>query len=304
MNVVIVGSGAVGGTFGVQLARAGHEVTFLARGEHGRAIEQRGLVVETQEGELVGTGTVVERLRDLPDGSAELALVAVKTPALDGIGPQVARILRADGVAVPLQNGLDSEDVLAGHVGDRRVVGGIARMGAAVVAPGRIRLVGGASMVLAPYRGGDLARVQALVEQLVASGVQAEAKPDLGKVLWGKLLWNAPFNGICALTRLVPGRLLEEPSLEALVRGAMHEVLAVARAEGASLPDSLVDALVQGSRSTWAATEPSMLQDVLAGREHEVESLQAAVAERGRRHGVPTPIHDVLAALLRGLQPR
>ncbi len=304
MRVLIAGSGAVGGYFGVKLALAGHDVTFLARGEHGRAIRDDGLHVETPDGVLVGRGRVVERLEDVAPGTSEVALVAVKTPALDALGPGVARALVADGAAVPLQNGLDSEDVLAAHVGEGRTIGGIARMGSAVVGPGRVRLVGGGTIVLAPYRGGDLARVEALAKTLSDAGIDTEAKPDLGKVLWGKLLWNGPFNGICALTRLVPGEVLKEPSLEALVRGAMHEILAVARADGAPLPEALVDAMIDGSRTVWATTEPSMLQDVLAAREHEVESLQAAVVSRGRKHAVPTPIHDALTALLRGLQPR
>jgi 2-dehydropantoate 2-reductase len=120
-------------------------------------------------------------------------------------------------------------------------------------------------------------------------------------MLWTKLLWNAPFNGICALTRKNAGEVLAIPELEALVRAAMHEVTAVARAEGVKLPDTIVEAMIGSTRTRFAASFPSMLQDVLAGRPTEARALQGAIVTRGDRHGIPTPVHRALLALLLGL---
>ena len=256
--------------------------------------------MEAPGGDLVARGPVLSRVEDARGLDADLALVAVKTTSLAEVAPGVGDALAAGGFAVPLQNGLDSEDELASAIGRERVIGGVARISAGLTGPGSLYLDGGGSLVLAPLDPEQMPAVERLAEHFESAHVGCEAKPHLGKVLWGKLLWNGPFNAICALTRNTPGPLLEIPEVESLIRSAMHEIVAVARADGAELPETLVDSMIDISRSVFAATKPSMLQDLLAGRETEVEALQGAVVARGQRHGIPTPIHAMLATLLRG----
>src|SRR5688572_28547190 len=114
------------------------------------------------------------------------------------------------------------------------------------------------------------------------------------------MIWNAPFNAICALTDKSAGQVLERAP--ELVREAMREVIAVARAEGVQVPDAMVEVMLQVSRVEYPQTEPSMLQDVRAHRVTEVDILQGAVAERGQALGVETPVLRTLAALIRGLR--
>lgn len=303
MKVLIVGTGAVGGWFGAKLAKGGHSVTFVARREHGAAIRERGLIVEAPEGEIVATGAVIDDVAQARGGGYDLALVAVKASSLFEVAPGTGAALAERGIAIPLLNGLDSERQLASVIGSEHVIGGVAQLAASLVTPGRVRVRAGGMMTLAPLAPEQLERTRALASELDRS-FPCAAEEDLGRVLWTKLLWNAPFNGVCALTRKNAGDVLAVPALESLVRDAMKEIVLVAQSEGVTLGEHAIDAMLAITRGMFSETEPSMLQDVLAGRTTETDALQGAVVERGERHGVPTPIHRTLNALLTGAVPR
>jgi 2-dehydropantoate 2-reductase len=300
MRVLVVGTGAVGGTFGAKLALAGHEVTLVARGAHGTAIREHGLRVSTPEGELVVRSPVLEHVDEAEGLGVDVALIAVKAAALESVIAGTARSLGPDGVAIPLLNGLGSERRVAAMVGEDRVVGGVAQMAASVSRPGHVSLLGGGMMTLAPLVQTQWPLVERIA-QVFAESFPCRAEPDLDRVLWHKLMWNGPFNGICALTRLSPGQVLALPELEELVRDAMQEVILVANASGVALDDSHIAPMLTVTRKVFADAVPSMLQDVLAGRPTEAGELQGAVASRGQEHAIPTPIHRTLFALLSGL---
>jgi 2-dehydropantoate 2-reductase len=303
MRILVIGAGGVGGYFAAKLALAGHDVAVVARGAHGEAIREHGLVVDTPRGELKTRVAVLDDVARARGHDAEVILIAVKAHQLGEIASAIGSALAPAGVAIPLQNGLDSEGELAKIIGSERVIGGVAQMGAGILAPGRIYLRSGGSIVLAPLDREQQSEVERIV-RIFAQAFPCTAESDLQTVLWRKLLWNAPFNAICALTRRRPGDVLAFAELEQLVRGAMHEILAVARAEGTDVDESTIEDLIGVTRRKLAEIEPSMLQDVLAGRPSETEALQGAVVERARRHGLSTPIMNVLYALMRGLEQR
>ena len=284
------------------LAEAGHTVTFVARGEHGRTIRDHGLSVETPDGTITVHAAVIADVADAAGLGADLAIVAVKATALDEVASGVGPALGDGGVALPLLNGLDSEEVLAGVIGRDRVVGGIAEISSRLVGDGRVRVDGPARLVLAPLSPNPMARVEHLAAQLSGAGFACEVKRDLKRVLFTKLLWNAPFNAICALTRKNAGDVLAVPELAALVRDAMREVAVVARAEGVDIDDGLIEAVLATTREKLGRSVPSMLQDVLAGKPTEARVLQGAVIARGSLHGISTPIHSTLLALMLGFQ--
>ena len=302
MRILIVGAGAVGGTFGAKLAGGGHEVGFVARGENGRMIRERGLLLRAPEGDRVARGPVFASVEDARDFGADIALLCVKWRSLAEVARGTAATLGEGGVAIPLLNGLDVEQELSRFLPRDRIVGGVAQLAAAQVGPGEIELRAGGMITLAPLAPDQ----KALVERLAATFSECfpcHVESDLARVRWQKLLWNAPFNAVCALTRRRAGEVLALPELEALVKDVMREVIAVARADGVELPDGAIDAMIGVTLGTFAATEPSMLQDVRAGRQSETDELQGAVVARGERHGVPTPLLATLHVLLRGLGP-
>ncbi|HEX7669294.1 MAG TPA: 2-dehydropantoate 2-reductase [Polyangiaceae bacterium] len=303
MKILIVGSGAVGGYYGAVLARGGHDVTFVARGEHGRLMAEHGLTVETPDGEFTVTAPVLPDVQDAAGLDVDLAIVAVKSTALDSaVTAGVDAALGPSGVALPLLNGVDSEEVLARALGESRVVGGIAQIAARLVSPGRVQMSGPSRLVIAPLSSEQMPLVERLAAKLSSAGLVCEAKRDLKRILWTKLLWNAPFNAICALTRKNAGEVLAVPELATLVHGAMLEVAAVARAEGVVIDEAFIESTLASTRAKFADSVPSMLQDVLAGRATETRALQGAVTHRGSIHGISTPIHQTLMALMLGLE--
>jgi 2-dehydropantoate 2-reductase len=158
-------------------------------------------------------------------------------------------------------------------------------------------------MALAPLDEERLPEVERIATRLSVA-FPCRAHSNLRTLLWRKLLWNAPFNAICALTGKPAGAVLAVPELERLVRAAMQEVIAVGRADGADLGDGRIDDLLKVTLDKFSDSVPSMLQDVRAGRATETDALQGAVVERGRRYGIATPILATLHALMRGLDAR
>jgi 2-dehydropantoate 2-reductase len=267
-------------------------------------IREHGLAVTFPDGEVVARAPVLSDVRDAAGLGADVAVVAVKAASLAEVAEGVGAALAPDGVALPLLNGLDSEEELAKVIGRSRVIGGVAQIAASVVAPGRVLVEAPAEIVLAPLANEQMPLVERLAETFSRAGFGCTAKRDLARVLWVKLLWNAPFNAVCALTRRTAGEVLRIPDLEALVKRAMEEVRAVARAEGVAIDERVVTASLDATRSRFQNTRPSMLQDVLAGRPTEARALQGAVVTRAARHGIPTPVHETLLALLLGLDEK
>lgn len=300
MRIVTIGAGGVGGYLGARLAAAGQDITMVARGEHGRALSQRGLAIDGPNGEeIVPLPRVVNDVGAL-EGRFDLVLVAVKWPELEGVCDALPNVIAANGLVAPLLNGLTSEDVVSHYVGAQRTLAAVAYMSAGIVAPGRIYVHGQTRVGLAPYRPGQETAVATLAAMFERAGVPTQKSDDYPAMLWQKMVWNAPFNGICALARKPAGVCAD--ALEPLVRRAMNEVIAVARADGVNLPPQLVDAMIAGTRRDFPRTEPSMLQDIRRGRLTEVDILQGEVVRRAEQLGVDTPVLSTLAGLIRTLE--
>lgn len=313
MKTLVIGAGGVGGWFGAQLARAGLNVTIAARGAHGRALREQGLLVHTgeaspartPEGALVGAAPGRVRFAHVVASADELQerydliLLAVKWPELEAACDPLPNLLRYDGVVVPLLNGLTSEDVVAQYVGAQRTIAGVAYMSAGLLEPGSIYVHGHTRLGLAAYRPGQDGDVERVAALFADAGVSVQQSPDYRALLWQKMVWNAPFNGICALTQKPAGVCAEQ--LEPLVKRAMLEVIAVAAAEGVVLPAQLADAMLRVTREEFPLTEPSMLQDVKRGRPTEVDILQGEVVRRASALGLDVPVLASLAGLIRCL---
>lgn len=296
MRIAVIGAGGVGGYFGARLSAAGLDVTLVARGEHARALKERGITIESTEGqEHVALPKV--QLFEALEGSFDVVFVAVKWPALEAVCAELQRVLAPHGVVVPLLNGLDSEDFVARYVGAQRTLAAVAYMSSGILGPGRIYAHGNTRAGLAPYRPGQTEVLEAVARCVEQAQIPVRRHEDHLTMLWEKMVWNAPFNAICALTDKRAGDVLLHA--EGCVRDAMREVIAVARAEGAQLSESMIDVMLELTRREFPLTEPSMLQDVRAGRPTEVDILQGAVVSRAERHGLAVPVLRSLAQLMR-----
>ena len=299
MRALVVGAGGTGGYFGGLLARAGHDVTFIARGAHLEALRTRGLTVESR---LAGTFTLPVRATDGPGelGPVDLILFCVKTYDTDAAAESIRPLIRPETMLLSLQNGIDNEDRIARTTGHPSGIGAAAYVVSAIKAPGVVaQTAGPGRIVLGDLDGGASARTERLRDVLQEAGIAAELHPDIRVVLWQKFLFICAFSGVTAVSRLPIGTILADPVTHDLFRGASEEVEAVARADGVGLPDDCVERALE----TAAAVEPwgrgSLYGDLAGGRRLELESLNGEVVRHGREHGIETPLNFAIYAALR-----
>jgi 2-dehydropantoate 2-reductase len=299
MRIAVVGAGGTGGYFGGLLARAGQDVTFIARGAHLEALRARGLTVESK---LAGTFTVPVQATDAPGEVApvDLILFCVKTYDTDTAAESIRPLLRPGTTLLSLQNGIDNEERIARAAGHTSGIGAAAYVVSAIKAPGIVaQTAGPGKIVLGEVLGGADARPEWLRDVLQSVGISAEVNPDIRLVLWRKFLFICAFSGVTALTRLPIGTILADPVTRALFGGTVEEVGAVARADGIDLPADCVEQAL----ATAASVEPwgrgSLYHDLAGGRRLELESLNGEVVRRGRKHGIETPLNFAIYSALR-----
>jgi 2-dehydropantoate 2-reductase len=299
MHIAVVGAGGTGGYFGGLLARAGHEVTFLARGATLAALRDHGLTVKSG---LHGPFTLPVAATDDPTavGPVDLVLFCVKSYDTDAATALLPPLVGPDTAVLSVQNGVDNETRIASVIGPGAVLGATAVVSAYIEAPGVIV----APPVPALLRFGELdgtasVRAERLLHGLEGAEFAVEFTTEIAIALWEKFIGICALSGLTALTRLPIGPILADPVTSRLVPGVMEEVVAVGRAEGVALPEDMVARLY----SRFAALPPnvsgSMYQDVVAGRRLELEGLNGTVVRLGEAHDLPTPLNFAVYAALR-----
>lgn len=302
MRIAVVGSGAVGGYYGARLARAGHRVTFIARGAHLRAIRERGLLVWSPLGDFLVRAPAESDLARV--GVVDLVLLAVKTYDNDTVLPQLASLCGPGTIVLTLQNGVDSPEEVAAHVGAEGVLAGPTYIATAVAAPGVIaqtgehrRIVFGE--VFGPRAGTVSERVARLAEAFTAADIQAEPVADARVPIWEKFIYLASFAAFSGAARRPASAIWGDPIVRARFLDAVDEVHAVARAEGVAVADDMRARIAAYMATVPGTMRASLLIDLQQGKRIELEALQGAVVRRGDAHGVATPIMRTLYAVLR-----
>ena len=297
-----MGAGAVGGYFGARLATAGNEVHFIARGPHLEAIRQRGLLVRNPDGEFA---IKPARATDDPStvGEVDLVLFTVKATGTREAAVAMRPLLGPHTAVLCLQNGVENEDVITEVVGVGRVIPGVAYVGAEVTEPGVVTHTALGRIALGERSGEVTERVREIAKVFEDAGIHASISTDITSAKWRKLVWNAAFNPITALTGQTVFEALQDDDVRELGHATMREVIAVAQALGLAVSE---DDVPKGEnvRTQKAMSKTSMLQDVERGRPTEIEALCGAVVRAGHRVGVPTPISAALRALVRAKEAR
>lgn len=302
MRVAMLGSGGLGAFFGGLLARAGQDVTFIARGANLEALRRQGLVLKTlppTEFQL----TVRATSDPLEVGPVDLIWCCVKAYDVEAAARQMAPLMGPKTVILPVQNGVDAAERIAAHVDAGHVLGGLCLGGATLEAPGAVaQKTARVRVLIGELDGSTSPRIESLRRELAAAGIEAEARSDIRVAVWEKFLGVCGTHALTALMRLPVSALFADPEAGALVRGLMEEAERVARASGVALPAGAVDHVFEAYR-TRAAMDPSVYAsiyyDLVAGRRLEVEHTNGAVVGLGRRHGVATPLNFAVYASLR-----
>ena len=291
MRIAVFGAGGVGGYFGARLMQAGEEVAFVARGKHLEAMRTRGLKLRSILGDV--HLTEVEVSDDPEDiGPVDVVLLAVKTWQLEGAVARMAALLGEQTFVVPLQNGVEAASIVADHIGEHRVLGGVCKIISHLGEPGEIVHVGATPWIAFGERvsdGGD--RAQRLLAMFQNANVAAEISDDIEAAIWEKLLFVASVGGVGAVTRAPIGVVRDLPETRALLVSAMSEVQALAYALGVSVSETAATDALRFVDSLPAAGTSSLQRDIVAGRRSELDAWSGAVMRLGEQAGVPTPVH-------------
>jgi 2-dehydropantoate 2-reductase len=299
MRVTVMGSGGTGGYFGGLLARAGEDVTFVARGAHLEAIRKSGLSVRSR---LAGDFTVSARATDDPveAGPADLILFCVKAYDTEVAAERLRPAVGPDTVILPVQNGIDSAERIGRVVGPGHVIGGLAGVSSVIAAPGIIEHRAGPDVIqLGELEDGSSARTERIADALRRAGMKAQVRPDIRVALWEKFVLICGLSGLTALTRLPIGTVLACPETRTLYRQTMEETHAVGRAEGVALPDGVVEETLKRFETVDPTVRGSLYYDLAAGRRLEIETLNGTVVRLGRERGIPTPANFAVYAALK-----
>jgi len=300
MRIAIVGAGGVGGVFGGLLARAGHEVAFVARGANLEAIRDQGLRVHGPWGTFVVRPDVAEEPAGLARGSPfDAVLVCVKAGQVREVAAALRPIVGEGTVVVPLQNGVEAAEALSAELGAGRVAGGLCHVFAWREGPGEVRTTGTPLQItLGELNGPVTPRLTRLAEAIRGSGAGAVLADDVVAAAWEKFLFIDPFGSVGAVTRAPIGVMRSEPRTRALLVAAVEEVGAVARARGVALAADAVARTLARYDELPAEATASMQRDVAAGRPSELHEQTGAVVRLGEAAGANVPVHRFLYAAL------
>jgi 2-dehydropantoate 2-reductase len=299
MRVAVMGAGGTGGFFGGLLARAGEDVTFIARGPHLNAIRANGLRVKSR---LAGDFTVTPRATDDPQtlGPVDLILFSVKSYNTAEAVAKIGSLVGPQTMILSVQNGIDNEDRIADVVGPKPVLGGVAQVSSVIESPGVVaQMAGPGRIIFGELSGGVSARAENLLQVFRNAGIASEVHPDIRVALWEKFIFICGVSGMTALTRLPIGRILATPEACDMLGRTMTEVEAVGRAEGVGLSAGSADQALAFSRGFEPSARGSLYYDLAAGRRLELETLNGTVVRLGRKHEIPTPMNFAIYAALK-----
>jgi 2-dehydropantoate 2-reductase len=291
LKVAVMGAGAVGCYFGGMLARAGHEVTLIARPQHVEAIQRDGLRMETR--------TFDEHVRPAASSEpgavqgADLILFCVKSTDTESAGAQIRPCLPADALVLCLQNGVDNADRLRTVLPQHAVAAAVVYVATEMAGPGHVKHHGRGELVIEPSRASRTA-----AQALIAAGVPTEMSDNVRGALWLKLILNCAYNAVSAIAQRPYGENVRGEGILDLMRDVVGECLAVAKAEGVQVPGD-VDGAVRRIAETMPSQYSSTAQDLARGKRSEIDYLNGLIVRRGEALGIATPANRVLWALVK-----
>jgi 2-dehydropantoate 2-reductase len=320
MKIAIIGAGAIGGFIGAQLAHAGEDVTFIARGATLEALKTRGIRVTMND----GTEKLVPRVKATSDYSAagpqDLVILAMKAHQVEAVASDVPKLFGPATVVVPMQNGIpfwyfhkhggalegrpvttvDPTGAIGKYIPCERVIGCVVYPATELVGPGDIKQIEGNRFPVGDLDGTESERVKRVSECFIRGGLQSPVLTDIRAEVWLKLWGNMTFNPISALSRATLAAICQYPPTRELARCMMAEAQDIATKLGITFRVPIEKRIAGAERVGHHKT--SMLQDVEAGRPLETDALLGSVIELGRMTETPTPHLDAVFALTKLLE--
>jgi len=295
MKIAVMGAGAVGCYYGGMLARAGHPVVLIGRQQHVVAVREACLHMETQS---FNAHVPIQASTD-PGAvaGAKLVLCCIKSTDTESAAAAMAPYLDADAVLLSLQNGVDNAERLQAVL-QREVVPAVVYVATEMAGPGHVKHHGRGELVIGPSSLGN-----ELVELFANAAVPVQISGNVVGALWAKLIVNCAYNALSAITQLPYGRMMHGAGVEDVMRDVVQECIAVAEADGITIPGDPWEAVRQ-----IALTMPSQLsstaQDLARHKLSEIDHLNGYVVGKGKTLGIPTPVNRVLHSIVKLLESR
>jgi 2-dehydropantoate 2-reductase len=305
MKAAVIGIGGIGGYYGGKLAvkYAGtgeHQIIFIARGEHLKAIRERGLRLTTVEGDLTALPALATD-NPLDAGLFDLVLVCVKSYGLEEAARRIKDNIHDETVIIPLLNGVNIAERLKAILPKGRILSGCVYISARVESPGIVRQVGGScQFIFGPDQANDVEKYRPIEAFLKEAGIKAELVGRIALPIWSKYIFIDPLAGLTSMLGKPFGAILDNPIDRTMLEGLMQEVELVARAQGVPLPEDIVEATMAKAASFPAATKTSMLLDFEKGNPAELDIFMGYMVAAGKKLGIPLPLHEkIFSELLR-----
>lgn len=298
MKIAVVGVGGLGGYIGGRLAHSGQDVTFLARGQRLVALRQNGLHVRSPDGDFV-IQPVQATDNPAEIGPVDLILFCVKTYDVATAAEPLRPLVGPGTALLPVQNGIAHIEQLRSILGNEAVLGGMAMINAHSPHPGVIERPGGPHFIEFGELGGEPStRCATIAQAITAAGIEAVVSPKIKERMWWKLAIIGGA-GVFSVVRGSKAQFWKIPETRDLIRQAVAEGVAVARAHGIALSPTLPDEIIAIGNGNPPQYKPSMLVDLEHGRRLEIDALNGAIVRLGRAAGVPTPVNEVIYACLK-----
>ena len=300
MRIYMIGAGAMGGVFGGLLARAGYDVTLIdLREDHIRKIQSEGITIEGMR------GTHVIKLRAQCDyaglAPADLAIIFTDSNSTRDAAKSAGKVLKPDGFALTLQNGIGNVEVLIAELGRERVVAGVSMNSAANPAAGRCAYTNVGMTSIGELDGRDAQRTKQVAEMFNKAEIPTEIIPDPMNWIWGKFVLNCGVNALTAITGLRSGEIYRTPEVSALQDRVIDEIMAVVQRKGVHLPEKDPRKKIK-DHCRVRYNKPSMMQHIEQGRRTEIDSLNGALVREAKALGVATPYNEAVVAIVKGLE--
>jgi 2-dehydropantoate 2-reductase len=311
-DYLIYGAGAIGSVLGGFLQTMGRSVTYIGRGGHFRALPERGLKISGIWGERFIPAEEMQKSTWIPFSPAgqkkfSIILLCVKAKDTVAAATTAKELLAEDGIMVSMQNGLDNWEAVARQVGQDRTVGARVIFGAEILEPGHAIVTVNADDVLLgePFLPVNQPLLAALKEDLLLSGIPCKivSKDEIWAAIWGKVLYNCSLNPLGALLEVAYGDLGQNEETRGIIRVIIEEIFLVMKAKGVKAPyrdaDEYYHYLLNKQLPPTVGHRASMLQDILLGRQTEIDALNGAISAYAREYGISTPYNDLLTRLIK-----
>jgi len=303
MRTVIIGTGATGGYFGAKLAKAGNDVTFLARGRHYEAIRDSGLVVKSARGDFkIEKPQVIDSISKIRD--PELILFFVKTYDTIEIAKQLLEVVRSNTTIVTFQTGLENDLEIKKVLNSKNVYPGIIYINSKVSSPGNIEQVSGLCSLTFGQRekkdkNPNLSKVESLLKR---SDIDTNLSNDIEYEIWKKLVWICAFSGVTVLYRSKIGSILNNKKAEESFKQLLMETFLIAKSKGFEIKQEDVDSIYAKFdyyRAEGKNAKTSLLLDIENGKRTEVETLQGQLVKYSKSLNLDTPLLELVYSIVR-----